>query len=151
MKDKKNNKIKYYEAVGRRKSAIARVRLYITGKEKTVNINGLKIKAGEIYVNGRKIEEYFPSLADKVTYLTPLKKTDCEERFAISVLLKGGGKKSQLEALTHGLAKALILADSSFKKVLKPLGLLTRDAREKQRRMVGTGGKARREKQSPKR
>lgn len=155
MELKKNNKqiknLKFYEAVGRRKSAVARVRLYLVGKEKTANVNGVKIKAGEIFVNGKKVDEYFSSPVDKVSYLLPLEKTGNEKRFAISVLIKGGGKKGQLEAFIHGLAKALVLVDNSYRKILRELNLLTRDAREKQRRMVGTGGKARRKKQSPKR
>jgi small subunit ribosomal protein S9 len=63
----------------------------------------------------------------------------------------GGGQKSQLDALILSLARALIKSNLKFRPVLKKAGLLTRDARERQRRMVGTGGKSRRVKQSPKR
>jgi len=149
---KVNNKgLQYYEAIGRRKSAIARVRLYILGKNKLVNINGLKIKPGEIFVNNKLISDYFPSLVDKNIYSLPLKATASLNRFAISIKVKGGGKKGQLGAIVHGISRALVLVDQANKKTLKSLGLITRDPRVKERRKVGTGGKARRKKQSPKR
>jgi len=139
---KKLKDIEYYEAVGRRKKTVARVRLYIK--------NLKNIKKGEIFVNDKKIEEIYPSY--KVEFLkTPLKLTDNLERFAISVKVNGGGLNGQLEAIVHGISRALILVDNSYKKVLKQYKLLTRDPRKKERRKVGTGGKARREKQSPKR
>ncbi len=149
--ESKKKPLKYYEAVGRRKTATALIRLYIVGKEKTVKVNNLAIKAGEIFVNGKKIEQYFPLKIDKDLCLLPLKLTNNLDRFAVSIIVKGGGKKGQLQAIVHGLAKALVLVDETYKKVLKKEGLLRRDAREKQRRQVGKGGKARREKQSPKR
>ena len=83
--------------------------------------------------------------------MMPLKLTQNEGRFAISILTEGGGKNGQLEAIVHGLARALLLSDQGYKVVLKKAGLLTRDPRKRERRKVGTGGKARRAKQSPKR
>jgi small subunit ribosomal protein S9 len=149
VKDDKG--LQYYEAVGRRKSAVARVRLYILGKNKLANVNGLKIKPGEIFVNDKLISDYFSSAVDRNIYLLPLKATSSVDRFAISIKVSGGGKKGQLGAIVHGISRALVLVDEANKKILRSLGLITRDPRVKERRKVGTGGKARREKQSPKR
>ena len=149
---KKTKDLKYYEAVGRRKEALARVRLYIVGKDNSVSIAGIKIKAGEIYVNKKPISSTFPSLADQNRYFFPLKLTQNESRFAIFIFVKGGGKQGQLDAVTHGLARAIEKVDrDAYRSIIKNYGLLTRDARTRERRKVGTGGKARRKKQSPKR
>ena len=143
----------YVESVGKRKSAIARVRLFSArGKDKSITIDGITIKQGEIFVNKKPIEQLFPSRAHKVRYLSPLKMVNAEGRFAISVLIKGGGTEGQLDALVHGLARALEKSDKeTIRPTLKKAGFLTRDARIRERRKVGTGGKARRKKQSPKR
>jgi small subunit ribosomal protein S9 len=77
--------------------------------------------------------------------------TNQQERFAISIITKGGGREGQLGAIIHGLARALVSANEEFKEILRKNNLLTRDPRMKERRKVGTGGKARRKKQSPKR
>ena len=149
---KKDKSIRYYEATGRRKEAVARVRLYIAGKDKTANINGVKVKQGDMLVNNKPIQQTFPALSDKVQYLTPFKLTNNEERFAVSVLVRGGGKKGQLDAVILGFARALEKTDKeTIRPILKKQGFLTRDARIRERRKVGTGGKARRVKQSPKR
>ena len=149
---KKTKSIPYYEAVGRRREAIARVRLYITGKDKTAEINGHKVKQGSIIVNGKPIESVFSSISEKAQYLAPLKITGNEERFAVSILVTGGGKNGQVEAIVHGLARALEKTDKeTCRPLLKKEGYMTRDPRVRERRKVGTGGKARRVKQSPKR
>jgi len=148
---RKSEKIKYYEGIGRRKSAVARVRLYIVGKQKEISFADLKIKTGEIYVNKKPINQYFPGEVAKIKYTQPLKLTESLDRFAISVQVKGGGKTGQLDAVIHGISRALELVDKNYRPILKKKDLLTRDARVKERRKVGTGGKARRKKQSPKR
>ena len=149
---KKTKGIQYYQSVGRRKEAVARVRLYITTKEKTASVQGLKIKSGEIYVNKKPITKLFSSPADQNRYLKPLTETKNEDRFAISILLKGGGRSGQLDAIVMGLARALEQVDKKqYRPILKKQGFLTRDSRIRERRKVGTGGKARRAKQSPKR
>jgi small subunit ribosomal protein S9 len=149
---KKSKSLQYYEAVGRRKEAVARVRLYIVGKDKIATVKAHKIKAGEMIVNDKSIEYCFPNLDDKVRYLEPMKITKNEERFAVSVYVKGGGKNSQLEAIILGLARAIEKIDKEqYRSISKKEGLLTRDPRTRERRKVGTGGKARRAKQSPKR
>ncbi|MFN4212679.1 MAG: 30S ribosomal protein S9 [Microgenomates group bacterium] len=149
---KKTKNLQYYEGIGRRKKAVARVRLYLPGKDKTAQINGLKVKAGEVYVNGKPIETIFAQKTEEKIYRLPLEITESTDRFAISINVSGGGRKGQVEAIAHGIAKALILVDEKeYKPILRKYGLLTRDPRVRQRRQVGTGGKARRKKQSPKR
>lgn len=123
---------KYTFAVGRRKSASARVRLY----------KGV----GENMINGKKIIEKLAELAK------PFKLTDTEGKYFFTAKVAGGGKEGQVEAIIHGIARAFVkLNPEKFRVILKKNNLLTRDSRERQRRMVGTGGKARRKKQSPKR
>lgn len=149
---KKTKNIQYYEGIGRRKSAVARVRLYIADKNKIAEVDGLKIKAGEIYVNHKPINMVFNQKTEEKIYRLPLEVTNNSQRFAVSVKVKGGGKTGQLEAIVHGIARALVLVDKGeYKPILRKYGFLTRDPRVRQRRQVGTGGKARREKQSPKR
>jgi len=149
---KKTKDLKYYEGVGRRKEAIARVRLFITGKDKTVTVEGNKLKSGEILINKKPADLIFPKNAEKNIYLQPLKITQNENRFALIILTKGGGKNGQLDAIAHGLARALEKVDKeAYRPLLKKQGLFTRDSRTRERRKVGTGGKARRAKQSPKR
>ncbi len=144
--------LKYYEAVGRRKEATARVRLYITIGKAPVKVDGFEIKKGEIYVNGKPIEKIYPHVWERNIYMKPLELTGCADRFAVSIKVEGGGKSGQLGAIVHGLARALEKVDrEAYRPVLKKEGLLTRDPRARERRKVGTGGKARRKKQSPKR
>lgn len=148
----KNKNIQYFEAVGRRKEAVARVRLYLATKDKAVSLDELKIKRGDIYLNRKPIGILFPAENEKAFYTLPLKLTDSEGKFAISIITDGGGKKGQLDAIVHGISRALEKVDrESYRPTLKKAGLLTRDSRVRERRKVGTGGKARRQKQSPKR
>ena len=149
---KKIKNVLFYEGVGRRKTSVAIVRLYIPGKDKTVMVGETKIKEGEIWANNEKIEKMFPSLHQKVQYLKPLKLVKAEDRFCVSITVSGGGTNGQLDAISHAMARALEKTD---KEVMRPLlkkeMLLKRDPRARQRRKVGTGGKSRRAKQSPKR
>ncbi len=154
VKVKEKAKVKsalYYEAVGRRKSAISRVRLYVPGKEKSMLIEGNKASVGNMFVNKRTIETLFAATNEKIRYLEPLLLTKSDERFIISAHIRGGGRSSQLEAFIHSIARALEKVSEEYRPILKKAGLLTRDARVRERRKVGTGGKARRQKQSPKR
>jgi len=148
---KKNKDVKYFEAVGRRKLSIARVMLYLVGKDKTAQLGDKKIKEGEVYYNGRLLDQAVTVGYERDYMLLPLKVTGNEKRFAVSVKVSGGGKNSQLEAVAHGLSQALDLVDATYRQTLKKYGLLRRDDRARERRKVGTGGKARRVKQSPKR
>lgn len=147
----KKNIIKYYESIGRRKSSIARVRLYIVGAQKEVMVKALKIKQGEMYANEKPINEYFRGEVSKNFYTYPFRLVDSENRFAVSIQVSGGGQIGQLSAVVLGLSRCLEKVNEEYRPLLKKEGLLTRDARIKERRKVGTGGKARRKKQSPKR
>lgn len=134
----KKAKKEYIYASGKRRSASARVRLY-RGK-------------GETSVNGKPIEQYFPGNVAKDFWSKPFKVADTRDKYYATVRVVGGGVKGQLEAVAHAIAKALARVEKDvFRKPLKSAGLLSRDSRIRQRRMVGTGGKARRAKQSPKR
>lgn len=144
-----NGKKDFVFAVGRRKAAVARVRLY-TSRE--VVWGELVAKKGDILVNGKHITEYFPGDVAKSIYSQPFALTGGLDKFIATVNIVGGGPSGQIDALVHGLSRALSLHDTEkFRPVLKKKGLLTRDARIRQRRKVGMGGKSRRKKQSPKR
>lgn len=147
----KKSSLKYYEAIGRRKSSVAVVRLYIVPAGREVAVDQLKIKQGEIYVNKKPIHTYFGGRVMQALYDLPFKLTDSRGRFAVSIHVEGGGKVGQLAAVVLGAARALTKADQTFRPLLKKQGFLTRDARVRERRKVGTGGRARRQKQSPKR
>lgn len=125
-------------AVGKRRTASARIRLF-KGK-------------GESVVNGIVIDKYFPGEVNKTYWRRPFDLTETTDKYYISAKVIGSGKQGQLKALVLGLARALSLANpEKFRTPLKKAGLLKRDSRERQRRMVGKGGKSRRAKQSPKR
>ncbi len=115
----------YYEAVGRRKSATARVRLYPAGE------------TAEIIVNGKPLNDYFPRLQDQLRLTEPLRLVEMEGKFNVSVLAKGGGISGQADAVRLGIARALIVADPTLRPALKKAGLLTRDARVKERKKPG--------------
>ena len=135
----KNTKPKtsYIAAHGRRKQAVARIRLY-KGK-------------GEITVNDLPVEKYFPSEADKIDWQKPFTLTKSLGSYYVTMKVSGSGKSSQLDAVVHGLSRALIVADPRTRPILKKAGLLTRDPRKKERRKYGLAQKARKGKQSPKR
>lgn len=127
---------RYYEGIGRRKSAVARVRLFAG--------------SGAFTVNEKPLEVYFPVAALTTQATSPLRATQNESRFTISALVKGGGLVGQSDAVSLGLARALLAADATFKGVLRKAGLLTRDPREKERKKPGLK-KARKAKQYTKR
>lgn len=116
--------IQYYEGIGRRKTATARVRIYPEGQ-------------GRIIVNDKPAEQYFPRIGDMDRILKPLKVTGGEGRYDITVLVKGGGITGQADAVSHGLARALLKYNPDFRPLLRKAGLLTRDAREKERKKPG--------------
>ncbi len=154
---KSNSKRDFIYSIGRRKEAVARVRLYsneTSGIKKGLSAARLpdgQGRQGEILINDKRIEEYFPGELAKTRYLEPFKMTDTQGKFAFSVRVSGGGINSQLVATILGISKALVKTDEKFKPILRKRGFLTTDARVRERRKVGTGGKARRKKQSPKR
>jgi small subunit ribosomal protein S9 len=126
----------YFYANGKRKTAVARVRLY----------KG----TGRIVINEMDAKEYFGTkeLADLLH--GPLKVTNTDGDWDISVKVTGGGKASQADAVRHGIAKALLAADADYRAVLKPEGYITRDSRIKERKKFGLK-KARRAPQFSKR
>ncbi|SRR6266571_4568546 len=147
----KTTKLDYVFAVGRRKSSVARVRIYSQVKA-GLTWEDMPIKKGEIIVNQKAIAAYFPSDVERKLYEEPLRVINAQNNYAITVKVVGGGQRGQLDAVIAGIAKALSNLDvEKHRPILKKKGLLTRDARVRQRRNVGTGGKARRKKQSPKR
>lgn len=141
----------YYEAVGRRKESSARVRLYVVSEGK-VKVNDLELEKGSFVVNDRPAEKYFPGEVNKKLYLEPFRTTNTLQRFIVSVKVEGGGLSGQLNAVIHGISRALEKIDKEkYRPILKKRGFLTRDPRAKQRRKAGYAGKARARKQSPKR
>jgi small subunit ribosomal protein S9 len=129
---------KYIYAVGRRRSSVATVKLF-TGKDAS-------------QVNGQPVNQYFPTSLDQLHYQKPFVTTETLDKYYFQAKVVGGGKNGQLGALVLALARALKSVDEdAFKPQLRAAGLLTVDSRVKERRKVGTGGKARRQKQSPKR
>ncbi len=142
----------YYYAIGRRKEATARVRLYVLVNEQSVVVGGKTYEKGQIVVNDKVVEEYFPGEVAKHTYLEPFRTTNTLNRFVTTVKVEGGGLLGQLTAVIHGVSRALIKVDDTKNRpILKKRGFLTRDPRAKQRRKAGYAHKARKKKQSPKR
>ena len=124
-----------FKAVGRRKEASARVMLQ-KGK-------------GQFLVNAIPIGQYFPNEAVRLE--KPFKITETQGMYFATIKVEGSGKAGQLDAVIHGLSRALILAQPETRPALKKAGLLTRDPRVKERRKYGRAQKARKGKQSPKR
>ena len=110
-------------ATGRRKEAVVRVRV--------------APGSGRFDLNGRSLEEYFPSRTQRVLATAPLRAVGKEKEVDVVARLEGGGVTGQAGALSHGIARALIELDSSLRGALKKEGFLTRDAREKERRKYG--------------
>lgn len=151
MVEKKTNDVSYYEAVGRRKVASARVRLYVVHDESTT-IGGAAHAKGDMVINDRSVENYFPGDVFKKLYLEPFRTTNTMGRFVVSAHIVGGGLSGQLSAFIHGVSRALVKLDpEKFRPILKKRGFMTRDPRAKQRRKAGFAGKSRARKQSPKR
>jgi len=137
-------------AVGRRRSAVASVRVYLKTPD-NLKFEEYVVKKGDMVVNGRLISEYFSGVAAKASYEKPFKLTDSLNKYAVTARVVGGGQQSQMGAFVLGVARALSAIDGELKPVLRKAGLITRDPRVRERRKVGMGGKARRQKQSPKR
>lgn len=138
-KEKTPKKEVYLSAVGRRRQAIARIRLYPHQK-------------GVTLVNTLPIEQYFPGEINKKIYQAPLRTCNALDKYLITIKVSGSGKAGQLGAVIHGLSRVLIKLDlEKNRPILKKRGFLTRDPRKRQRRMAGMGGKSRRKKQSPRR
>ncbi|PJE64476.1 MAG: 30S ribosomal protein S9 [Candidatus Ryanbacteria bacterium CG10_big_fil_rev_8_21_14_0_10_43_42] len=113
----------YTEGIGRRKTSVARVRIYERGTG--------------ITVNDKDYHDYFPGASLHHIVEEALKKTDLHQQKKVSVHVSGGGLYAQAEAIRHGLARALVLLHEDLKKPLRDLGFLTRDSRMKERKKFG--------------
>lgn len=114
----------FYYGTGRRKKAIARVRLYPG--------------SGKVEINKRSFESYFPVETLRVIVRQPMVATETADKFDVRVNVKGGGLSGQAGAIRHGIARALVDADEEqYKAVLKKAGFLTRDSRVKERKKYG--------------
>lgn len=115
---------RYIEGIGRRKNAVARVR--ITPSDKTV-----------FTINDKKLDEYFKTDIQKVTAQEALNKHEVAQKFTVTAKIQGGGLSSQAESVRLGLSRALVKLDAEIRKDLKKLGFLKRDPRSKERRHFG--------------
>ena len=118
------SKKKYFYGTGRRKSSVARVRVYENG-------------TGSVIVNGRDIDDYFGLETLKLVVRQPLVTTDLLGKVDVVVTVAGGGVSGQAGAIRHGISRALLLVDDSYRAPLKAAGLLTRDPRMKERKKYG--------------
>lgn len=122
--EKKTTKEKYIEAIGRRKTSTARVRIFEESKPKFI-------------VNGIEAKDYFKTEEERSLVQDPVTKTKLKTKWSIEAKVSGGGIHSQAEAVRHGIARALVLSDKELREKLKTLGYLKRDPRAKERRKFG--------------
>jgi len=115
---------RYFEAIGRRKTAVARVRLYTKGDK-------------EFMVNDESYQKYFQLPEDQETAVSSMKKMKCLDKFRVTVVVKGGGHRAQSEAVRHGTARVLVEFNNNFRKRLRKAGFLTRDPRMRERKKFG--------------
>lgn len=120
-------KSQYFYSAGKRKTAVARVKLFEGGK-------------GDVMVNGHKIREYFATPLQVENALAPLRITDNAKAFDVEVTIRGGGKAAQSDAMRHGISRSLLLVDPELRPTLKREGFLRRDARTKERKKPGLKG-----------
>jgi small subunit ribosomal protein S9 len=121
-----DTKTQEFMGTGRRKTAVARVRI----------ASG----SGKVLVNGRPFETYFPTDALRSTALQPLNLTENTAKFDLRISVSGGGPNGQAGAVRHGISRALIAADANLRPTLKAEGLLTRDPRMRERKKYGQPG-----------
>ena len=121
---KTEKEMKYFEAVGRRKTAIARARIFLQGEK-------------EIKVNNKSYKIYFPTIELQKIIESPFNKLNCQDKFGVNLLVKKGGIHAQAEAARLAIAKALCLLNPNFKKLLSKEGYLTRDSRMRERKKFG--------------
>lgn len=115
---------KYIETVGRRKTSIARARITPAAKS-------------SFTVNDKSVEDYFKVAEQQYIVTAAISESKLEQKFAVTVMVKGGGVNSQAEAIRHAIARALITFDLTLRKDLKKAGYLKRDPRAKERRKFG--------------
>jgi len=119
-----SGKDRYFEATGRRKTAVARIRLYTKGDK-------------EFLVNNKPFAKYFTLSDDQETATSSMKKMKCLDKFRVTVIVRGGGHSAQAEAVRHGTARVLVDFNSNFRKRLRKAGFLTRDPRMRERKKFG--------------
>jgi small subunit ribosomal protein S9 len=123
---------KYYNGTGRRKTSVARVRLYPAPPKR----DGVP-ETGSFVVNDKPVDQYFSREADVTMVYSPLRATNMMEQFQVSVKVSGGGVTGQAGAVSHGIARALQVANPELRQTLRQGGFLTRDARAKERKKPG--------------
>ena len=114
----------YHEGIGRRKESTARARVYVGG-------------SGDVIVNDKQAQQYFPRTGDMEKVLLPLGLSGCEGKVDVSVIVSGGGVTGQVDASVHAISRAILKLDPDVRKVFRGAGLLTRDARVKERKKPG--------------
>lgn len=115
---------RYFQAIGRRKTAVARIRLYTKGDK-------------EFIVNNKSYQNYFVMPEDQETAVASMKKMKCLDKFRVTIKVKGGGHSAQAEAIRHGTARVLVDFNNNFRKRLRKAGFLTRDPRMRERKHFG--------------
>lgn len=115
---------KYFEGVGRRKTAVARVRIS-------------QHKEGGLTINNRDYKAYFPLASQRMKVKSPVEALKIKDQLKVTVKVKGGGLMAQAEAARHGLSRALVVFNEQFRKPLRGLGYLTRDSRMVERKKYG--------------
>ncbi len=115
---------RYFETIGRRKTAVARIRLYTKGDK-------------EFLVNNKPYQQYFVMPEDQENAIASMKKMKCLDKFRVTIKVKGGGHSAQAEAIRHGTARVLVDFNNNFRKRLRKAGFLTRDPRMRERKKFG--------------
>ncbi len=124
IKESSGKPDRYIEAIGRRKTAVARVRLFTKGDK-------------EFIVNEKPYQKYFQTVGDQEKAVASMKKMKCLDKFRITVKVSGGGHTAQAEAVRHGTARVLVNFNNNFRKRLRKAGFLTRDPRMRERKKFG--------------
>lgn len=120
---------------------MSQVQHYATGRRKTASARVfLRPGSGEVKVNGRTLDDYFPNEVLKMVIKQPLLLTETSEKFDISVTVEGGGSAGQAGAIRHGITRALMVYNNELRDRLKSAGLVTRDPRKKERKKYGQKG-----------
>lgn len=124
IKEESGKPERYFEAIGRRKTAVARVRLFTRGNK-------------DFLINNKPYQEYFSLQEDQQTAVSSMKKMKCLDKFSVAIKVKGGGRNAQAEAIRHGTARVLVDFNQNFRKRLRKAGYLTRDPRMRERKKFG--------------
>jgi small subunit ribosomal protein S9 len=125
LEEKTPKKGLFFYATGKRKTVVARVKVYPQGK-------------GEVLINGRNLRDYFQTQQDLSTFLAPFKLSDrSEKEYDVEIIITGGGEHARAEACRHGISKALVAENETRRGALKKVGFLTRDSRIKERKKPG--------------